>query len=451
MTFLYYISIFPQNNVTDAIFRGYFTVDATTNLVTGFYALNNYQNILYPPTWNGDWLDPNTPRNSNAFPVDVHGIALTEYINYNGISFNKLINYNGPTNNTSLNYNLFNSWVWIADTNQPTENYQLNIITDIYPINEPQTQMPTPIPASIPTSIPISNTCFPLGTPILTDQGNIPIEHINIKYHTINNKKIISVTKTITTDKYLICFEKHSLGLNYPNEKTMMSRDHKLYYNGKYIEAYKFLDKFDNVNEVEYNNEILYNILMKKYDKIEVNNLICETLHPDNLIAKLYTSTLDINNKNNLIVMMNDSIINNDYNLYKKIIHFIDDDTTKMSNDINNDNSNYLLDDYKIDQKHKSKEEHKQQKYIIYRVSSNINLQNKLNSYVKTRQNTQETELGIIKKKQILNEIKEIKENKEQIEILRKEIKTILKHKKNNQKTMRFVLNKKNTTYKCIN
>ena len=59
---------------------------------------------------------------------------------------------------------------------------------------------------------------------------------------------------------------------------------------------------------------------MDEYYKINVNNLICETLHPNNIIAKLYKTNYGKEYKNKLIFMMNDSINKNDYATYKKII-----------------------------------------------------------------------------------------------------------------------------------
>ena len=76
-----------------------------------------------------------------------------------------------------------------------------------------------PIPPIPPD--PISNICFPANTPITTDQGIIPIDKINTKFHTINGNKIIAITKTISKDKHLVCFDKHSLKINYPNKKIV--------------------------------------------------------------------------------------------------------------------------------------------------------------------------------------------------------------------------------------
>ena len=99
-----------------------------------------------------------------------------------------------------------------------------------------------------------------------------------------------------------------------------MSKKHQVFYNGKMIEADKFVGNFENVYKIKYNGEILYNVLMETHSKIRANNMICETLHPTNVIAKLYNNNLDENNKNNIIVIMNECINKNDYSTYKKTI-----------------------------------------------------------------------------------------------------------------------------------
>lgn len=171
-----------------------------------------------------------------------------------------------------------------------------------------------------PEPVPISDICFRANTQIETDQGIIAINKINPKINTIHNSPIIGITKTVTLDKYLICFKPNALGLNYPSEKTVMSKKHQVFYNGKMIEADKFVGHFENVHKIKYNGEILYNVLMETHSKIRANNMICETLHPNNVIAKLYSNNLDENNKNNIIVIMNECINKNDYSTYKKTI-----------------------------------------------------------------------------------------------------------------------------------
>lgn len=149
----------------------------------------------------------------------------------------------------------------------------------------------------------ISNTCFPKNTPINTDQGIIAIEKIDTNIHTVNNNSIVAITKTTSMDSYLIGFKKHALGINYPKEDTVMSKDHKIKYNGQFIEAKKFLQKFTNVYKVGYSGEILYNVLLDKYSTILVNNLHCETLNPTNLVAKLYRDFNKIPEKDRLKII----------------------------------------------------------------------------------------------------------------------------------------------------
>jgi hypothetical protein len=138
---------------------------------------------------------------------------------------------------------------------------------------------------------PIYPICFPAGTPVLTDQGIINIEKINPKIHTINNKKIVAVTKTITNEKHLVCIEKNALGDNIPSQQTIISSSHCVVYKNKFIPARNlknFVENKEDIYNVKYNNEILYNILMETHETMNVNNMIVETLHPENIFAKLY-------------------------------------------------------------------------------------------------------------------------------------------------------------------
>jgi len=156
-----------------------------------------------------------------------------------------------------------------------------------------------------PESNIISDICFPAGTPIQTDQGIISIETILPNIHTINSKKIIAITKTISLGDYLVCFDKNSLGNNIPSKKTILSKFHKLFYKNKMIKADSFIGKLKNVHKLKYDGRVLYNVLMEKYDKIIVNNIVCETLHPENPIAKLYqlinNKDIDLNNYNEMV------------------------------------------------------------------------------------------------------------------------------------------------------
>jgi hypothetical protein len=163
----------------------------------------------------------------------------------------------------------------------------------------------------------ISNICFPAGTPIVTDQGIIPIDKIKTSLHTIRNKKIVAITKTVTADKYLVKFDRDSLGMNMPSKTTVMSKHHSVYFNGRVMEAKEFTHEFSNVTKIPYKGEVLYNVLLEEHDKIMVNNLTCETLHPDHLVARLYKvlPTLSARKQMELIMKCNQSsILEKSYN-----------------------------------------------------------------------------------------------------------------------------------------
>ena len=170
----------------------------------------------------------------------------------------------------------------------------------------------------------ISNICFPAGTEINTDQGIIAIEKLEPNKNTIKGKYILYITRTVTIDKYLICLEKDSIGKNYPSKATIMSKDHQIMYKDQLIPAYRFLNLPKNVvKKVKYSGEMLYNVLLEEEGLMEVNNLVCETLHPENIIAKLYRSRIGDEYKSNIIVMMNEALERRDLEKYKKINNII--------------------------------------------------------------------------------------------------------------------------------
>jgi hypothetical protein len=171
----------------------------------------------------------------------------------------------------------------ITATQVATTNYTSGIRTTKFQVNQ---------------IIPIGDICFVAGTPITTNQGLIPIEKINPDIHTIRNKPIVAITKTIyATNKYLVCLEKDSLGNNIPSQKTIISKNHKIFYNGKMVKASGLLGLNNKITKIEYNNELLYNVLMENHDKMIVNNLICETLDPTSIVAEFYKASKNMDDK----------------------------------------------------------------------------------------------------------------------------------------------------------
>ena len=139
----------------------------------------------------------------------------------------------------------------------------------------------------IPPVIP-SNICFPAGTLIRTDQGEVAIEKLQRGKHTLGRQAIKHITKTISADKYLIKVEQNAFDKNKPTKPTVMSKDHKIEFQGVLVPAYRLLDYTEEVKKVKYSGEILYNVLLEAHGTMIVNNLRCETLDPTSPIGCLY-------------------------------------------------------------------------------------------------------------------------------------------------------------------
>jgi uncharacterized delta-60 repeat protein len=176
--------------------------------------------------------------------------------------------------------------------------------------------VPPPIPPIPPIPTPIVPICFPAGTPVLTDQGYIAIEEIQPELNTIRGKEIVAITKTITNHDKIVCFDRHSLGYNVPNKRTFVSLNHGIIYNKKLIPAKKFVGKKYGIYFKKYNGEYLYNVLMEKHTVMLVNGMKVETLDPKNMVAKLYTENYSSEQKQKIILQIN-NFSNNRYSNFQ--------------------------------------------------------------------------------------------------------------------------------------
>ena len=133
-----------------------------------------------------------------------------------------------------------------------------------------------------------SDICFVEGTPVNTDQGAVAIDKLDVSKHTIRGKPIVAVTKTIADEKHLVCIRKDALAKNVPSQDTLTTQNHTFFYNGNMVKAKHLVNKLDNVVLVKYDGCTLYNVLQDNHEKMVVNNLIAETLHPNHCIAQIY-------------------------------------------------------------------------------------------------------------------------------------------------------------------
>jgi hypothetical protein len=134
--------------------------------------------------------------------------------------------------------------------------------------------------------------CFPAGTPVLTDQGEIAIDKIDPKKHTIRANKIEGITTTIGIEDYVVMIKKDAFSEYVPCRDTLISANHKIVFNDQMIQAREFVDKkefADKIYKVDYTGYPLYNVLLENVHCVMVvNNLIAETLSPTSVNAWLF-------------------------------------------------------------------------------------------------------------------------------------------------------------------
>ena len=141
--------------------------------------------------------------------------------------------------------------------------------------------------------IVISQICFPSGTLVKTDQGLIEIQKIDATLHTLQQKRIVAITESYSLDESLVSIEKDAIRKHYPTICTLISKKHKIYVKGKMKEASTYVGKYKGISLIPYTGEKLYNVLMEEYGTMNVNGLVCETLHPENPVAKLFRDNFE--------------------------------------------------------------------------------------------------------------------------------------------------------------
>ena len=165
--------------------------------------------------------------------------------------------------------------------------------------------------------------CFPRGTRVTTDQGNVAIEQLNPDIHTIRGKSIVAITQTRPIFEYIISIDKDALGKNIPSVKTEISKEHRVFYKGEMVKAKDLVELCSGVKKIPYNGETLYNVLMEKHDKMMINNLICETLDPDNIMAKICRGKCSQAVKHKIYEELNAIIKTNNVPAYKKACDYL--------------------------------------------------------------------------------------------------------------------------------
>jgi hypothetical protein len=165
----------------------------------------------------------------------------------------------------------------------------------------------------------VAPICFPAGTPVTTNQGQVAIEKLNPDIHTIRNKRIVAITQTRPLFSHIVSIEKDALGKNVPSATTQISNEHEVFYKGKMTRAVDLVGVCKGVTQIPYNGETLYNVLLKKHSHMMINNLVCETLHPDNIMAKICGGKYNQVEQNKICDELTSIIKANNLPAYKKL------------------------------------------------------------------------------------------------------------------------------------
>lgn len=234
------------------------------NFLTLYALINNEYIVSYPIT---------------VASGGINGITLgnpTLLLSGNGI--NSIYTFGLQTSAASGGSNyLFYGWL-----NASNSLTVYKYLTSIGPLANPPMNPPmNPVPA-FPGTI-----CFVEDTMVTTDQGDIRIDALQPHFHSINKQTILAVTRTRYLDDSLVFFKKHSFSRNVPDRDTTMSLDHKVYYSGRSLTARTFAEhsvgKF-----VKYDGATLFNVVLEGDTHcMVVHNMLVESLHPDNLAARL--------------------------------------------------------------------------------------------------------------------------------------------------------------------
>lgn len=125
--------------------------------------------------------------------------------------------------------------------------------------------------------------CFLGNTSVNTDQGKVKFNELTTK-NTINKHQIKKVVSVMNKDDTMVLVKKDSLGDFVPNKDTYISNNHKILIDGNYFEAKNIVNNF-NIYTKKMPRKRLYNVLLDHHGTMIVNNMVVETLDPNNKFA----------------------------------------------------------------------------------------------------------------------------------------------------------------------
>ena len=121
---------------------------------------------------------------------------------------------------------------------------------------------------------------------VRTDKGKKAIEEIDVNKDRINGEEIKIWTKIKSIEDEIIVMKKGCLGVGVPNQETRITKQHKIYNEGRWEEAQILEKSIEGMSREKYDGSYVYNIGLKEHGEMEVNGMIVETLNPLTKISK---------------------------------------------------------------------------------------------------------------------------------------------------------------------
>ena len=114
--------------------------------------------------------------------------------------------------------------------------------------------------------------------------------------------------------------KKNALAKNTPSQDTEISNHHTVCYQGNMIQACELVKICKGVEFIRYNGETLYNVLLDKHSVMTINNLVCETLHPENVMAKIYGGNFNTAEKCKLLERLSTTVKPREIGIYNTLL-----------------------------------------------------------------------------------------------------------------------------------
>ena len=230
---------------------------------------------------------------------------------YGASTFNQPLNSWNVSQVTNMSY-MFDG---AAAFNQNIRNWKVGDTTnmgDMFTGATAYLSRTPPVPTTPPSAyfnqavVAAGNICFLGDEKVATDQGKVRFDMLT-PMNTIRGNAIKKIIKVINSKESLIFIKKHSLGHKVPSRNTYISENHGVYVDlsfiksnrldyalhptfykvkGKHLVFAKTLTQIKGVSRIPRSkHDILYNVLLDHHGIMVINNMVCETLHPDNELA----------------------------------------------------------------------------------------------------------------------------------------------------------------------